>query len=156
MPYWPLYSHKRWKGALVLDLGSSGCSENKGTDQMRGHCAADMRGHSAADLRFCFRIMQKSGFLMTWLVLKIIYSLQLSTKFIVSYITVVLFFKKNFFFFFLFSLLFLFAYNVFEHSFANSRKRRFLSPKEQYNRFINDAMDCVNRVYNPGRNFVTL
>ena len=38
------------------------CSENKGTDQLRGY--------RAADLRLCFSHMQKAGFLMTWLIYK--------------------------------------------------------------------------------------
>ena len=36
------------------------CSKNKGADQL---C-----GYPTADLRLCFRIMQKAGFLMTWLI----------------------------------------------------------------------------------------
>ena len=36
------------------------CSENKGADQLRGHCEAD--------LRLCFSHMRKSGFLTTRLI----------------------------------------------------------------------------------------
>ena len=36
------------------------CSENRGADQLRGHCEAD--------LCLCFRIMQKAGYLTTRLI----------------------------------------------------------------------------------------
>ena len=47
-------------GDIVLSM-----YKNKGADQLRGYQAAKR----AADLRLCFRIMQKTGFLMTGLII---------------------------------------------------------------------------------------
>ena len=41
------------------------CVKKKGADQLRGY--------REVDLRLCFRITQKSGFLMTWLISKLSY-----------------------------------------------------------------------------------
>ena len=52
-------------------------SENKGADQLRSYCAADMH--------LCFRIMQKSGFVITRLIYNnIIEHICLSSLFITS------------------------------------------------------------------------
>ena len=47
----------------ILDYDRRGtilCSENKEADQLRSYCAAD--------LLLCFSCLQKTGFLMTWLI----------------------------------------------------------------------------------------
>ena len=50
MPLISRMQNKKVEGLFYI------CSENKGTDQLRGYCAAD--------LYFCFWLIQKAGFLM--------------------------------------------------------------------------------------------
>ena len=58
------------------------CSENKGT--------AQLHDYRAADLHLCFCIMQKAGFLMTWLIgnTKVWVSLHITTCFVLGYVDI--------------------------------------------------------------------